>query len=83
MVYFENTTVQFCTNLNFHKKALEFVLGFIPSFYIKTSGMKNNVDETPSTPRWYFSTIFPFKTLITQHQDQFPLRFMAKRYGIQ
>ena len=42
--------------------------------------MKTYVDETPYSPRFYFSTIFPFKTLITQQQYILPLRHMAKKY---
>ena len=47
--------------------------------------MKNNDDEYPSIPRWYFSTCVPFITLITQHQDILPLRIERhgkKQYGI-
>ena len=40
--------------------------------------MKNKVDENLSNTRWYISTIFRFKSLITQHKDSLPLRQMAK-----
>ena len=41
--------------------------------------MNNEVEETPPNPIWEFLTSVPFKTLIKQHQDQLPLRHMAKK----
>ena len=41
--------------------------------------MKNKVDEDPSNPIWDFSTSVPFKTLVIQNQDQYPLRHMTKK----
>ena len=57
---------------------MKFVLGYIPIFDAKISAMNNKVDETSSNPIWGFSRTVTFKTLITQHQDQFPLKHMAK-----
>ena len=51
MVYFEKVTVQYLQNLRFHTKLLGFVFGCTPSFDMKISGMKTNVDKTPSDTR--------------------------------
>ena len=40
--------------------------------------MKNKVDENPSNPRWGFLKGVPFRTLITQHQDQLSLRYIGE-----
>ena len=44
----------------------------------KVTAMENKFDETPSNPKWNMFTSIPFKKLITQHQDRYPLRHMAK-----
>ena len=41
--------------------------------------MKNKFDDNPSHQIWKFLISAPFKILITQHQDQLPLRNMAKK----
>ena len=74
MASFDRTTIQFIQNLHFHRKLLKCDLGFIPSFVVKMDGMNTKVDDTSSNPRWDFLTSVPFKTLITQHQDQLTLR---------
>ena len=79
MVYFDKKTVHFLQILHFHRNVLKSVFCCITIFYAKTSAMKNKVDETPSNPICSFSTSVPFKTLMTQHRDQFPLRHMKKK----
>ena len=78
MASFDKKTVAFILKNQFHKNVLKFVLYCIPSFDDKITVTQNKVDENPSNSRWYFLTSVPFKTLITQHQDQFPSRHMAK-----
>ena len=51
MAYLEKETFPFVQNLNFHTKLMKFVLGLIPSFDAKISGMNTTVDEYPSIPR--------------------------------
>ena len=75
---FDKTTVEFIQKLHFHRNILNFVLGCIPSFDDKIAAIKNKVDKTPPNTRWEFLTSVPFKTLITQHQDQFPSRHTEK-----
>ena len=78
MAIFENKTIQFLQNIHFHTEVMKFFLGLISIFDIKVPGMKTNVDEYTSILRYYFSTYVTFKTLITQHQDQLPLRHIKK-----
>ena len=58
---------------------MKYELCCIPSFDAKIYGMKSNVDDTPSNNKWNFSRSDPFKTLITQHQDLFPLIHTLKK----
>ena len=58
---------------------MKFVLSFIPSFYVKTSGVKNNDDESLSIIRWDFPMCGSIKTLITQYQDRLSLRHIEKK----
>ena len=58
---------------------MKFVLSCIPSFYVKTSGVKNNYDESLSIIRWDFSMCGSIKTLITQYQDRLSLRHIEKK----
>ena len=46
MASFDNKTTKFIQNLHFHKKKLKFVLDCIPSFDVKLSVTKTNIDET-------------------------------------
>ena len=82
MASFEKTTVIFLQKI-IYTKVMKFVLGCIPTFDVKISGMKTNVDESTSIPVWNFSICVPFKTLIKNiniycHRDT-----RKKRYGIQ
>ena len=45
----------------------------------KRSVLGWNKSDTPSNPRWYFSTSVTFKTLITQRQHRLSLRHMSKK----
>ena len=83
MATFDNKTVQLIQNVHFHTNVLEFVLGCIPSFDAKFSAMKTNVVDTPSNPRWNFLIIVPFKTLITQRQDQLTLGHMKNNNNME
>ena len=40
---------------------MKFVLCFIPSLYVKISGIKTNVDEYPYIPRHDFQHVFHLK----------------------
>ena len=51
---------------------IKFVLCLIPSFDNKNDDMKKN-DKLPSFPIWEFSTPFPLKILINDHQYWLPL----------
>ena len=79
MTFFDKKTVQLLQNLHFHRNVLKFILGWITIFDAKISAIKTNVNDTPYNPKCGVSTIVPFKTLITQHQDWFLLRHMAKK----
>ena len=48
MASFDKKTVQFIKNLHFNSKITKFVFGCIPSFDVNISGMKTNVEESPS-----------------------------------
>ena len=41
--------------------------------------MKKKKDKLPSVPNWKCSTSISLKALITEHQDQLPLRQMANK----
>ena len=58
---------------------MKFVLNCIPIFDNKIGFMKKNVDGTLLSQKWHYSTCVPFKTLISDHQDQFQLRHIAKK----
>ena len=64
---FDKKIVQFLQNISFHRNMLNFVLGCIQSFAVKTATMNTNIDKTPYNTKWDVSTGVPFKTLITQH----------------
>ena len=70
-------------NINFCSNVIEFVLGFIPNFDNTIAGMKNNnMDETPSSPKFYFQTCLLFKIFILENKYRLPLSKMAKIYII-
>ena len=60
----DKTTVLSLQNIHFRSNIIKFVLGFITKVVNIISKMKNNnMDETPSSPKWDFQTFLPFKTL--------------------
>ena len=61
MTSFDKTKSQFLQNLYFHTSELAFVLCCIPSFDVTISGMKNNVDDTPSNHIWDLQQVLHFK----------------------
>ena len=78
MASFEKTTVIFLQKI-IYTKVMKFVLGCIPTFDVKISGMKTNVDESTSIPVWNFSICVPFKTLIKKYQYILSLRHTKKK----
>ena len=63
---FYRTSFLSIQNIHFCLNFIKFVLGFITKFENLIALMKNNnqMDENPSSLKWYIQTFLPFKTFI-------------------
>ena len=63
---FDKTIFLSIQNINLCSNFIKFVLGFITKFENLIALMKNNnqMDENPSSLKWYIQTCLPFKTFI-------------------
>ena len=63
--------------MHFQSRVIKFFSDFIPQFDKEISEIKTN-NVLPSVPKWKFTTFFPLKTFLNEHQYIFPFQNMAK-----